>query len=201
MMPSTQSRVPALRIRPANTRSVRRDGARVVYWMIASRRVRFNFGLQRAADWSRQLGLPLVILEALRSDYPWASNRLHRFIVDGMADTATVLEGRNVTYLPYVEPDRGAGSGLLEALTADAAVVVTDDFPTFFLPAMVTAAADRIPVLLEAVDSNGLLPMAAADREFARGPPRRGTPTSLTPSDRHGAGVAGGNRRPVGRPR
>jgi deoxyribodipyrimidine photo-lyase len=66
-----------------------------------------------------------------------------------------------------VEPDRGAGSGLLEALAADAAVVVTDDFPTFFLPSMVAAAADRIPVLLEAVDSNGLLPMAAADREFA----------------------------------
>ncbi|MCW8984674.1 MAG: hypothetical protein OQK55_04990 [Thermoanaerobaculales bacterium] len=167
MMSSIKSRVPALRIRPANTRSVRRDGARVVYWMIASRRPRFNFGLQRAADWSRHLGLPLVILEALRSDYPWASNRLHRFIVDGMADTAAALEGRYVTYLPYVEPDRGAGSGLLEALAADAAVVVTDDFPTFFLPAMLTAAADRIPVLLEAVDSNGLLPMAAADREFA----------------------------------
>ena len=156
-----------MRIRAANTRSVRPDGARVIYWMIASRRARFNFGLQRAADWSRGLGLPLVVLEALRSDYRWASDRLHRFIVDGMADTAAALEGRNVTYDPYVEPDRGAGSGLLEALAADAAVVVTDDFPTFFLPTMVATAAARVPVLLEAVDSNGLLPMAAADREFA----------------------------------
>jgi len=167
MTSSIKSRVSALRIRAANTRSVQPDGARVIYWMIASRRVRFNFGLQRAADWSRGLGLPLVVLEALRSDYRWASDRLHRFIVDGMADTAAALEGRNVTYYPYVEPDRGAGSGLLEALAADAAVVVTDDFPTFFLPTMVATAAARVPVLLEAVDSNGLLPMAAADREFA----------------------------------
>jgi deoxyribodipyrimidine photo-lyase len=166
MTTSIQTQVPALRIRRANTRSVRPDGARVVYWMIASRRLRFNFGLQRAADWSRHLGLPLAILEALRSDYPWASDRLHRFIADGMADTAAALERRNVTYLPYVEPDHSAGRGLLEALAADAAVVVTDDFPTFFLPSMVTAAADRVPVLLEAVDSNGLLPMAGADREF-----------------------------------
>jgi deoxyribodipyrimidine photo-lyase len=162
-----KSGVPPLRIRIANPRSVRPDGARVVYWMIAARRVRFNFGLQRAADWARHLGRPLVILEALRCDYPWASDRLHRFVVDGMADTAAALDGRDVVYHPYVEPDHGAGSGLLEALAADAAVVVTDDFPTFFLPAMVAAAAARIPVRIEAVDSNGLVPMAAAGREFA----------------------------------
>jgi deoxyribodipyrimidine photo-lyase len=45
-------------------------------------------------------------------------------------------------------------------------VVVTDDYPDFFLPNMVTAAAGKIPVLLELVDSNGLLPMRAADRVF-----------------------------------
>ena len=168
MASSVHSRVPALRIRPANTRSVRPDGERIVYWMIASRRPRFNFGLQRAADWSRQLGLPLVILEALRCEYPWASDRLHKFILEGMSDTAAALKERNVTYYPYVELERGAGSGLLEALGADAAVVVTDDFPTFFLPSMVAAAAAKMPVLLEAVDSNGLLPMAAADRDVPR---------------------------------
>jgi deoxyribodipyrimidine photo-lyase len=135
--------------------------------MIATRRVRFNFALQRAADWSRHLGLPLVIFEGLRSAYPWANDRLHRFVADGMADTTVALEGRNVTYLPYVEPSHGAGRGLLESLAADAAVVVTDEYPTFFLPAMVTAAAAKLPVLLEAIDSNGLLPMSAADREFA----------------------------------
>jgi len=166
MTTNIQTHIPALRIRPANTRSVRTDGAQVVYWMIASRRIRFNFALQRAANWSRHLGLPLVIFEALRSDYRWANDRLHRFVADGMADTAGALEGRNVTYLPYFESDKGAGRGLLEALAADAAVVVTDDFPTFFLPSMVTAAAAKIPVLLEVVDGNGVLPMAATDREF-----------------------------------
>jgi deoxyribodipyrimidine photo-lyase len=138
----------------------------VIYWMIASRRTRFNFAVQRAAEWSRHLGRPLLILEALRSGYPWASDRLHRFIIDGMSDTAAELEGRDVAYYPYVEPKQGGGSGLLEALAEDAAVVVTDDFPTFFLPKMVAAAAERLPILVEAVDSNGLLPMACADREF-----------------------------------
>jgi len=167
MMTNVQSNVPEQRIRAANARPPRPEGVRVVYWMIASRRVRFNFALQRAAEWARHLGRPLLILEALRSDYPWASDRLHRFIIDGMADTAAALKRRNVTYLPYVEPENGAGKGLLEALAADGAVVVTDDFPAFFLPAMVSAAAEKIPVRLEAVDSNGLLPMATADRDFA----------------------------------
>ena len=56
---------------------------------------------------------------------------------------------------------------MLRALADDAAVVVTDDFPTFFLPAMVAAAAEKVAVRLEAVDSNGILPMAAADSDFA----------------------------------
>jgi deoxyribodipyrimidine photo-lyase len=135
--------------------------------MTASRRTRFNFGLQRAAEWARHLGIPLVILEALRSDYPWASDRLHRFVIDGMVDNLASFDGRKVTYYPYIEPKRDAGRGLLRALADDAAVAVTDDFPTFFLPAMVAAAAEKLPVRLEAVDSNGILPMAAADKDFA----------------------------------
>jgi deoxyribodipyrimidine photo-lyase len=134
--------------------------------MIASRRHRFNYALQRAADWARHLSCPLLILEPLRGDYPWASDRLHRFIIDGMADNAAAFEGRNVTYFPYVEPEKGAGRGLLETLAADAAIVVTDDFPTFFLPAMVASAADKLGVRLETVDSNGLVPMASTETDF-----------------------------------
>jgi len=43
---------------------------------------------------------------------------------------------------------------------------VTDDYPAFFLPRMVTAAAERVPIRLEAVDSNGLLPLRAAEKDF-----------------------------------
>jgi deoxyribodipyrimidine photo-lyase len=163
----TGDRVPALRIRPANAGPVNRDADWVVYWMISSRRARFNFALQRAAGWARFLGKPLLVFEPLRCGYPWASDRLHGFVIDGMVDNAAAFAGGGATYLPYLEPRPGYGSGLLEALAENAAVVVTDDFPTFFLPKMVAAAASRLPVRLEAVDSNGLLPMAAADREFA----------------------------------
>jgi deoxyribodipyrimidine photo-lyase len=157
---------PALRVRRVNEAPVRANGAFVLYWMVAARRIGWNFALDRALEWVRELDRPLVILEALRADYPWASDRLHRFVLDGMADAARRLRGTGVLYYPYVEPVPGAGRGLLPALAAGAAVCVTDDFPVFRLPRLVAAAGRQLPVRLEAIDSNGLLPLRAADRAF-----------------------------------
>ena len=161
------SRVPALRLDVRVPRPPRADGAFVVYWMTSARRTRHNFALERAVEWARALGKPLVVLDALRVDYPWASERLHRFVLDGMADVSRTLRDTPALHLPYVEPERGAGRGLALALAERAAVVVGDDYPTFFLPRMVAAFAAACPTRLELVDSNGLLPMRAAPRVFA----------------------------------
>ena len=135
--------------------------------MIASRRLTYNFALDRALEHSRELKKPLVILEALRCDYRWASDRIHRFVIDGMKHNAATAKQHSIAYYPYVELSASGGKGLLEALAAEACVVVTDDFPCFFLPRMVSAAARKLPVRLEAVDSNGLLPLRAADKVFS----------------------------------
>ncbi|RMH20722.1 MAG: deoxyribodipyrimidine photolyase [Acidobacteria bacterium] len=164
-MPST---VPALRVRRLNRAPVEPAAEYVLYWMTASRRTRWNFALERAADYARALARPLVVFEALRADYRWASDRLHRFVIEGMADNARRLSRTPAAYFPYVEPRPGHGKGLLAALGRRAAVVVSDDFPSFFLPRMLGAAAEELAVRLEAVDSNGLLPVAAADRIFKR---------------------------------
>ena len=142
------------------------DGDFVLYWMIAFRRVHWNYSLQRAVDWAKELKKPLIVLEALRCGYQWASDRLHRFILDGMADNAGSLKKSNVLYYPFVEEVKAEGKGLIEALAKKSCVVITDDFPAFFLPRMVAAVSQRLPVLLEQVDSNGLLPMRAADKVF-----------------------------------
>lgn len=159
-------RVPAVRIRLTNDRPVNLRGRFVLYWMVAYRRVAWNYALDRALEWCDELGKPLVILEALRVDYRWASDRHHGFILDGMADNASRLTEAPVTYYPYLEPEKGAGKGLLGELGRQAAVVVTDDFPSFFVPRMVQAASRKLPVRLEQVDSNGILPLRAAERVY-----------------------------------
>ena len=70
-------------------------------------------------------GRPLLVFEPLRARYTWASDRLHRFVIEGMADNAARCEALGVRYFPYVEPSHGAARGLLSALSRDAAVVVS----------------------------------------------------------------------------
>lgn len=156
------------RLRALNQRAVNPSGRYVLYWMTAARRAAYNHGLEHAAAWAERLGKPLLILEALRSDYPWASRRLHAFILQGMADNQAALAKTPARYYPYVEPAPGHGRGLLPALAAEACLVVSDWHPCFFFPRMLAAAAGRVEVRLEAVDSCGLLPLAAPGREFNR---------------------------------
>ncbi|WP_145392190.1 cryptochrome/DNA photolyase family protein [Stieleria neptunia] len=134
--------------------------------MIASRRTRYSFALQHAVDRAEALGKPLVIFEPLRVRYRWASDRIHRFIIEGMRDNADALRDKPVTYFPYVEPKPGRGSPLLAKLAEKACTVVTDEFPCFFLPDMIDAVKDRLPVPLELVDGNGVVPMRLPGRTF-----------------------------------
>lgn len=153
--------VPSGRISQVNDAPVRITGDYVLYWMIAARRTGWNFGLERAVEHAVLLKKPLVVLEALRVDHQWACVRFHQFVVDGMRDNRDALSRTGVRYHPYIERAPGEGKGLVAALAKRAAVVVTDDFPCFFLPRMVAATGNAIDVALEAVDSNGLLPIRA----------------------------------------
>ena len=158
--------VPDLRLSLVNSAPPRPGGEFVLYWMMAARRTTWNFALGHAVAWAARLAKPLVILEDLRSGRRWDSDRLHRFVLDGMADNARRLQGRPVAYYPYVEPEAGAAAGLVPALGALAAVVVTDRFPCGPCPGLVEEAARQVAVRMEQVDSSGLVPLLAADREF-----------------------------------
>ena len=76
--------IPPLRIRTANDQPAG-GGRYVLYWMIGARRAQWNFALEHAVGEARARGLGLVVFEPLRADYPWASARFHRFVIDGMA--------------------------------------------------------------------------------------------------------------------
>ncbi len=158
--------IPTSRLSALNDAPIHPDRDYVLYWMVAQRRLHWNYALDHAVHRAAALGVPLVVFEALRIGYRWASPRHHRFALDGMAEHREALRGGPVAYLPYVEPEAGAGKGLLRALAERACTVVTDDYPVFFVPRMQAAAADVIDCRLERVDSNGLLPMRMAARTF-----------------------------------
>jgi deoxyribodipyrimidine photo-lyase len=136
--------------------------------MTMYRRSGWNFALERAVRCAERLQRPLVVLEALRCDYPWASERLHRFVLEGMRDNLAAFARKPALYYPYVETVPGSGKGLLAALAKHACLVVGDDYPAFMSPHMIQAAARQVGCRFELVDSNGLLPMNSTQRVFTR---------------------------------
>ncbi len=158
--------VPSVRVRIAKDLPLRGDGDWVLYWMTAFRRTGYNFALQHARDIAKELKKPLVILEALRVHYRWASDRFHRFVIDGMVDNQAACEHTDALYYPYVEPQPGDGSGLVATLAKRACTLVSDDYPCFFHPTMIKVIARSVDSRFELVDSNCLMPLSVADRTF-----------------------------------
>ncbi|MBN2475228.1 MAG: deoxyribodipyrimidine photolyase [Pirellulales bacterium] len=134
--------------------------------MTAFRRTASNFALEHAVAWARQLRKPLLIVETLSCDQRWASDRHHAFVLDGMADNAAACRRADIRYYPYVERQPGEQIDLLVALGSQACAIIADDFPIESVSAGVRRVAGRVNVRLEEVDSNGLMPLRAADRVF-----------------------------------
>jgi deoxyribodipyrimidine photo-lyase len=148
------------RLRPLNQARVETRGEYVLYWMQAYRRLERNHALDYALRCAGELERPLVVYEGLRIDYPWASRRLHRFVLEGMKANAARAEELGLSYWPFVETEPGQGRGLLRRLSARAALVVTDDYPCFIVPAQSEALARRVEVPVFAVDSNTVVPLS-----------------------------------------
>jgi deoxyribodipyrimidine photo-lyase len=159
--------IPEARIRRLGTAPVRPDGRYVLYWMIAARRTRYSFALQHAVEIATRLGVPLLVFEPLGLRYRWASARFHRFVMDGMCDQAAAFSRAGISYYPRLETEPNGDRGLLRALSQDAALVVTDDFPCGFYPSLITAAVAQLDCALHVVDGNGLLPMRECGRAFS----------------------------------
>ena len=148
------------RVRHANDRPPNSRGKYVLYWMQMFRRFHANHALDHAIRLAAEWQKPLVVYEALKLNYPWASARLHTFILQGMRDNAAAAKKVGLNYWPFVETPYDAGRGLVKKLAADACAIVTDDYPAFIVPAHNRALAARSEVTVIAVDGNSVVPLA-----------------------------------------
>ena len=147
------------RLHRLNDQPIVKDGQFVLYWMQAQRRLSHNHSLDYAIKCADEVGKPLVIYEGLRLDYPWASARLHQFILEGMRDNAAAARKLGFTYWPFVETSKHPAKGLLARLAARAALVITDDFPCFIIPGQSAALGRGTDRAVIAVDSNSVVPL------------------------------------------
>ncbi|NGP88534.1 hypothetical protein [Fodinibius halophilus] len=152
------------RIFERNDEQLNEDGDYVLYWMQINRRFQYNFALEYAVELANKLNKPLLIYEGLSCDYPWAADRFHHFITEGMAENLEYAQNNDFNYYSYLEDEPGAGSGLLYTLADDACAVITDEFPVFIIREHNEQVAPKFDIPFITVDSNGLIPFGLTDK-------------------------------------
>ncbi len=148
-----------------NNNPVNESGDYVLYWMQINRRFEYNYAIEYAVAWANKLDKPLVIYEGLNIDYPWASDRFHSFLMQGMQENQKIAEMKDLNFFSYVEPSSEAGKGLFYKLAENSCCVISDEFPVFIIRKHNERIADRINVPFTTIDSNGLIPLGITEKD------------------------------------
>src|SRR6056297_1004102 len=141
------------------------DGDYVLYWMQINRRFHYNYALEYAVGWANKLGKPLLILEAFSCDYPWATDRSHTFMMQGMKEHLEYATEQDLNYVSFVEEEPGQYEKLLKNLASKASVLVTDEYPVFIMRERNETYPKEMNLPYITVDSNGLIPLGVTDKD------------------------------------
>jgi len=152
------------RLRRLNDAAVRADGRYVLCWLQQALRARDNPVIDAAVLLGNDLGLPVLVYHGLREDYPYASDRLHRFILGASRDLARGCEQRGLACVQFVDRAAKREKGLVYRLAADAAAVMLEDQPAFVAQWQAERVAARSDTAVFAVNAACLVPPAALDQ-------------------------------------
>ncbi|GAB5409879.1 MAG: deoxyribodipyrimidine photolyase [Balneolaceae bacterium] len=148
-----------------NNHSPDETGDYVLYWMQTNRRFQYNYALEYAVAWANKLGKPLLIYEGLSIDYPWACDRFHAFIMQGMKENIASAKVKKLNFYSYLEPKVGEGKGLFYSLAEKASLVISDEFPVFIIREQNKSVAKKLDIPFITIDSNGLIPLGVTEKD------------------------------------
>ena len=151
------------RVRELNQLPRNPDGEFVLYWMTACRRYHHNAALERCIQIALEMEKPLLIVEPVSIRHRWSSDRILTFFAQGLLDNNAIFEAKGLSYVPWVETHKETGNGLFRRLSRKSCAVVIDNYPTYLPRDIMDRASEICLVGLEAVDSNGILPMDLAE--------------------------------------
>ena len=149
------------RTRALTSHRVDKSQAYVLCWLMQALRPTENPALDVAILLANDLALPVVVVHALENRYPYASHRLHRFILEASLELQDGVEARGMRFVRWV---RREGEGEVDAiarLAEHAAAVVVDDVPTFVTRTYADDLAKRLSTAAWGVDACCAVPMNA----------------------------------------
>lgn len=142
------------------------SGAYVLCWLMQALRAEENPALDAAIALSNRLGKPVVVLHALENRYPYASHRLHRFILEASQELEAGVVERGLRFVRWVRREGESEVDLVARLAERAAAVVVDDVPTFVTREYADGLAERLDRAVLAVDACCAVPMRAFDKHL-----------------------------------
>ncbi|MBL8175870.1 MAG: deoxyribodipyrimidine photo-lyase [Bryobacterales bacterium] len=156
------------RVRILNEAPARENARYVLYWAQMNRRAESNHALLHAVEMANARKLPVLVYEGLTHRYPYANDRHHTFLLEGVAETGRRLRKLGIGYVFYLERGPEDRRDVLYRLAADALAVVTDDYPVFIARKHNASVPGKIGIPYHAVDSSCIVPMGLMEkREWA----------------------------------
>ena len=133
----------------------------VLCWLMQALRAEENPALDAAIALGNTHGLPVVVIHALENRYPYASHRLHRFILEASQELGPGVEARGLRFVRWVRRAGESEVDLVVRLAERAAAVVVDDVPTFVTREYADALTARLDRAVLGVDACCAVPMNA----------------------------------------
>src|ERR1044071_3440954 len=111
------------RVTKLNHASENTKGRYVLYWMQMFKRASHNYALNFAIQMANERRLPLVVYEGLTFSYPWANDRFHTFILEGVAEKQAEFTERGIRYIFYPQRNKHDARNTVEQLAREAALL------------------------------------------------------------------------------
>jgi deoxyribodipyrimidine photolyase len=148
------------RVRSLNGRTVVPDGAYVLCWLQQALRAHDNPVIDAAVRLGNALHRPVLVYHGVREDYPYASDRLHRFILGTSRDLGRGCRERGLACVQHVDRDGAREKGLVHRLCTAATAIFVEDQPTFVARWQAERVAARAAVAVYSVNAACLVPPA-----------------------------------------
>ncbi|KQT32521.1 DNA photolyase [Sphingomonas sp. Leaf412] len=150
----------APRVRTLNERVADTAGRFVLCWLQQALRAHDNPVLEAGVRLGNALGLPVLVYHGVNEHYPYASDRLHHFILGASRDLGIACRERGLACVQHVDRAGRREKGLVYRLGAQAAAIVLEDQPTFVARWQSDRVAARTAVPVYAVNAACLVPPA-----------------------------------------
>ncbi len=136
----------------------------VLCWIMQALRADENPLIDAAVALGNERGLPVVVVHTLDHTYPYASHRLHRFILEASRELEEGVGARGLRFVRVVrQPGEPLTIETVAALAERAGAVLVDDVPTFVTHEYADRLAEALDRAVLAVDACCAVPMNAFD--------------------------------------